>query len=115
MNNIGNPELIQNQAELSDRCDELIIDMAREGDLYAQAEYDYCRQKRDTAFRLQNEGMSVTMINMVIKGEPEVALLMRERDIAKARYEATKEAINIVKLQMRMTDSQISREWGRNE
>lgn len=115
MNNIGNPELIQNQVELSQRCDKLIMDMAREGDLYAQAEFDYYRQKRDTAFRLQEEGVSATMINIVLKGEPEVAILMRERDIAKGRYEATKEAINIVKLQMRMTDSQIGREWGRNE
>lgn len=115
MNNIGNPELIQNQVELSARCDELIIDMAREGDLYAQAEYNYQVQKNRTAYRLQDEGLSATMIMQIIKGEPEVALLMRERDVAKARYEATKEAINIVKLQMRMTDSQINREWGRNE
>lgn len=115
MNNIGNPELIRNQEVLSSRCDELIRDMAREGDLFAQAEYNYYLQKTKTAYRLQDEGMSVTMIQTVLKGEPEVAILMRERDIAKARYDATKEAINIVKLQMRMTDAQIGREWGRNE
>ena len=115
MSNIGNPELIRNQFELSARCDELIEEMARQGDLYASAEYDYQVEKNKTAYRLQDEGMSATMIGMIIKGEPKVAFLMKARDVAKARYEATKEAINIVKLQMRMTDSQINREWGRNE
>lgn len=115
MNNIGNPELIRNQRELSERCDSLIKDMAKDGDYFAEAEYNYYLQKTKTAYRLQQEGLSGTMIATVLKGEPEVAVLMRERDIAKARYEATKEAINIVKLQMRMTDSQIGREWGRNE
>ena len=115
MNNIGNPDLIRNQEELSRRCDELIKDMAREGDLAAQAEYNYYLQKTKTAYRLQDEGMSATMIGVVLKGEPEVAILMREMNISKSRYDATKEAINIVKLQMRMTDAQINREWGRNE
>ena len=115
MNNIGNPELIQNQVELSGRCDELIMDMARDGDRFALAEYEYQLQKNKTARRLMDEGYSATMIGILLKGEPEVAMLLKERDTAKARYDATKETINIVKLQMRMTDSQISREWGRNE
>lgn len=115
MNNIGNPDLIRNLEELSDRCDELVIDLARQGDLFAQAEYNYYLQKTKTAYRLKDEGVPISMIQMVVKGEPEVAILMREMRIAESRYEATKEAINNVKLQMRTTDSQIKREWGRNE
>ena len=115
MNNIGNPDLIQQLFELSAQCDDAIKELARQGDLFAQAQWAYCTQKTKTAYRLKDEGYSATMIMQLLKGEPEVALLMRERDIAKARYEATKETINILKLQMRMADSQISREWGRNE
>ncbi len=115
MNNVGNPELIQQMFELSNRCNDLIREMAKQGDMLAQAEYRYRMQKTKTAYRLKDEGMPTTMIQQVLKGVPEVALLMRERDIAKARYDATKETINILKLQMRMNDNQISREWGRNE
>ena len=112
MNNIGTPELIGQQFELSERCNDMIREMAKQGDLYAQAEYQYCMQKTKTAYRLKDAGLPATMIQQVLKGEPEVAVLMRERDIAKARYDATKETINILKLQMRMNDSQINREWG---
>lgn len=115
MNNMGSPDLIQQMFELSERCDELIKEMGRQGDLLAQAEYRYRIQKTKTAYRLKDEGMASTMISQVLKGEPAVALLMRERDIAKARYEATRETINILKLQMRMNDNQISREWGAYE
>lgn len=115
MNNIGNPNLVANQFELSDRCDNLIVDLAKDGDRLALAEYDYQVQKNKTARRLMAEGYSATMINVLLKGEHEVATLMLERDTAKSRYDATKETINIVKLQMRMTDAQINREWGRNE
>lgn len=115
MSNIGNPDLIENQMVLSKRCNRLIVDMASEGEKFAKAEYEYQVQKNMTAYKLNNEGMSATMIQMIIKGEPEVAELMQKRDLAKAKYEAIKEAINIVKLQMRMTDSQINREWGKNE
>lgn len=115
MSNIGNPDLIEQQFELSARCEEAVREMARQGDLLAQAEYDYHRQKAVTAFKLKDEGIPATMIAQVLKGQREVAVLMRERDVAKARYDATKETIMLLKLQMRMNDSQISREWGSND
>lgn len=115
MNNIGNPDLIQQQFELSEMLGGAVKELARQGDLFAQAEYSYCVQKNKTAYRLKSEGYTSTMIQQLLKGEPEVALLMRERDIAKSRYKAAEETINMLKLQMRMNDNQISREWGGNE
>ena len=115
MNNIGNPDLIQQQFAMSERGDALIRELAKQGDLLAQANYSYYVQKTKTAYRLKAEGWAATMIAVLLKGEPEVALLMRERDIAQSRYQATIESINMLKLQMRMNDNQIQREWGRNE
>ena len=115
MNNIGNPDLIQQQFEMSEMLEGAVRELARQGDLYAQAEYSYCVQKNKTAYRLKNEGYSATMIMQLLKGEPDVALLMRERDIAKSRYKAAEETINMLKLMMSLADNQISREWGRNE
>ncbi len=115
MNNIGNPDLIQQQFELSERCDNLIRDLAKAGETFAQAEYRYNVQKTKMAFLLKERGESATMIMNVLKGVPEVADLRLKRDLAKTKYDAVKETINIIKLQIRMNDNQISREWGRNE
>jgi len=115
MNNVGNPDLIQQMFELSKMLDEAIQELAHQGDLLAQASYQYHRQKRETAYRLKDSGMPVTMITQVLKGEPEVAILMRERDVAESRYRAAIETINVLKLQIRTHENQISREWGRNE
>ena len=111
MSNLGNADLIQQQFELSERCDELIQELGRQGEALAQAQYSYYRQKTATAYRLKDEGFSATMIMQILKGEPTVANLMRERDIAKSRYQATLETINVLKLQIRMNDNQINREW----
>lgn len=115
MNNIGNPDLIQTQFELSRQCDEKIRELGRLGEAYAQAQYNYCVQKTQTALKLKANGESATLIMTVLKGYPKVSKLMLERDIAKSRWEACRESINILKLQIRTTESQISREWGRNE
>lgn len=115
-NNIGNPDLIQQQFELSERGDQLIRELARQGDLLAQADYSYYRQKAETAFRLKEvDKLPATMIPIVIKGMPEVALLLREKEIAESRYRATLESINMLKKQMAINENQITREWGANE
>ena len=115
MNNIGNPDLIQQQFELAEQCNYLIKEYAKAGDALADAEYRYNVQKAKTAFILKERGDSATLIMNVLKGVPEVAKLRLRRDLAKSKYDAVRENINFTKLQMRMNDSQISREWGRNE
>ena len=111
MNNLGNADLIQQQFDLSQNLVSLIKELAQQGEALAQANYSYYRQKTSVAFRMKNDGLSATMIMQLIKGEPSVAVLMRERDIAEAKYKATQETINAVKLQIRMNDNQINREW----
>ena len=46
-------------------------------------------------------------------GIEEVADLRCMRDVAQTIYEANKEAINVLKLQIRILESQLQREWGR--
>jgi len=111
MNNLGSADLIQQQFDLSENLVSLIKELAKQGDALAQANYSYYRQKTAVAYKMKSEGYSATMIMQIIKGEPSVAVLMRERDIAESRYKATLETINVLKLQMRMNDNQISREW----
>ena len=59
--------------------------------------------------------MTVGMIDKTCYGIPSVAEARFRRDVAEAVYKANQEAINSLKLQMRLIESQINREWGKNE
>ena len=82
------------------------------GMAYAQAEKDYKEAVSKEALRLRDEGMAVTLMDKVIYGLPSVSLLRFQRDNMKVIYEANQEAINVKKLQIRLIESQIQREWG---
>lgn len=93
------------------------LDMAlrtyrQNGIALAQAEKDYKEAVSKEALRLRDEGMAVTLIAQVIYGLPSISTLRFERDCAEAVYRANEEAINVKKLQIRLIESQIRREWG---
>ena len=44
---------------------------------------------------------------------PEIAKLRFERDVAEVVYRSALEAINATKLQIKILDAQVEREWGR--
>lgn len=94
------------------QLDASIRQLRRNGTEYAEAERDYKVLLRTEALRLRDEGMAVGMIDKVCYGIPSVAEARFRRDVAKVVYEANQEAINAVKLQMRLIESQIQREWG---
>ena len=82
------------------------------GTEYAQAEKDYKITLRQEALKLRAEkGMPVTLIKQVVYGVPEVAEKRFQRDVKEAIYQANQEAIQSTKLQIRIIESQISREW----
>jgi len=82
------------------------------GTEYAEAERDYKITLRQEALKLRAEkGMPVTLIQQVVYGVPEVAEKRFKRDVAEAVYQANQEAINSIKLQIRVIENQISREW----
>lgn len=89
--------------------------MRENGTAYAQAEKDYKVLLRQECLKLRDEGMAVGMIDKTCYGIPSVAEARFRRDVAEAVYKANQEAINSIKLQMRLLESQINREWGKNE
>ena len=88
--------------------------LRKNGDAYAKAERDYQVAKAQTVLRMKDAGATVTEIQLSVKGQPEVAEKLFTRDVAKVMYEANQEHINTVKLQLRLLDNQIAREWGNN-
>lgn len=78
---------------------------------YAEAERDYKVLLRQEVLKLRDSGLAVGLIEKVCYGIPSVAEARFRRDVCKTTYEANQDAINGLKLQMRLLDSQISREW----
>ena len=86
--------------------------LRQNGTAYAQAERDYKILLRQECLKLRDEGMAIGMINMTAYGIPSVAEARFKRDVAEAVYRANQEAINSTKLQLRLIESQLQREWG---
>ena len=77
----------------------------------AEAEKTYKEAVSKKALELKDQGMAVTMMDKVIYGLPSISVLRMQRDIAQVNYDACQEAINVIKLQLRLIEAQISREW----
>ena len=85
------------------------------GTEYAQAERDYKVLLRQECLKLRDEGMAIGMIDKTCYGIPVVAEARFKRDVAEAVYKANLEAINSIKLQLRLIENQIQREWGQSD
>lgn len=109
--NLGDPELINRLNELTYKLTQGIKLMGKYGREYAQAEHDYKMELAKEAIKLRNTDMPVTQINLVIYGSGNVPKMRFNRDTAQVMYETSKENINVLKLQMRLLESQIDREW----
>lgn len=82
------------------------------GTEYAQAEKDYKVLLRQVCLKLRDEGMAIGLIDKTCYGVPSVAEARFKRDVAEAVYKANLEAINSTKLQLRLIENQLQREWG---
>ena len=89
--------------------------LRKTGTELAIAERDYKQKLREEALKLKSEGMAVTLLDKVIYGVPEVANLRFKRDVCEAVYEANQESINVLKLNIRIIESQLNREWGQTK
>lgn len=86
--------------------------LRQNGIAYAQAEKEYKMLLRQECLKLRDEGMAIGMIDKTCYGIPSVAEARFNRDVAETIYFANKEAINSIKLQLRLIENQIQREWG---
>lgn len=105
-------DLLEQINKLNRELSQSIKLLRSNGEDFAKKERDYKITLRQEALKLRQEkGMAVTLIDLIIYGVPEVAQKRFERDVAQAMYEANKEHINTVKLQLRLLENQVSREW----
>lgn len=79
---------------------------------YADAERNYKLALRKHSLELRAVDMAIGMIDKTVYGIPEVADLRWERDVAYAHYKTAQEYINTLKIEIRVIENQIEREWG---
>lgn len=98
---------------LTERLNTNIRTLAQNGKAFAEAEHDYKICLREEALKLRQEkNMPVTLIQQIIYGVPEVAKKRFARDVAETMYNVNLESINSIKLQLRLLENQLQREWG---
>ena len=77
----------------------------------AKADMEYNVAKQERVMKLRDSNMPATLINVTVRGYPEVAKAKFERDIAIGYLEANKEYINATKLILRLAEAQYNREY----
>ncbi len=106
--------LSQELLRLVAEAEEAVDQMALAGVALANAERDYRRALR---VEITRERMTtrtpVRIISDVCRGDDNVSNLKALRDAAEAKYEASKELVNVKKLAVRILGEQINREYGR--
>lgn len=104
--------LMQDMQKLISMLDASARALSRRGRDAAEAEKEYRMELAKTILQFRAEGMPVTVIADVARGDPAIAALKFERDKKEAIYDAAREYVNVLKIQVRVLEGDISRDWG---
>ena len=80
----------------------------------AAAERKYRVEKRKAILQAKHNGEKISLIMELVNGDEVISQLRYERDVAKTLYASATEAINIYKLDCRLVEAQIARDWDKN-
>ena len=105
-------DLINEIGQKSRMLDAAIRELGTRGRAYAQAEHDYRIALAEKTLLERDKGTPVTICSDVCRGDRKIAKLRFERDVAEAVYKSALEAIQSIKLQIRILDNQVVRERG---
>jgi predicted metal-dependent RNase len=97
------------------RINKAIDTLARNGQSKAKAEMEYRIALRQEILLEREKGTPVTIISDICRGHSKIASLKFARDTAEVVYEANLEAIMAWKMEAKMIENQLAREWGRND
>ena len=103
---------INDMNELQQRLGESIKNMRAWGRKYADAERQYRMRAMQETLKERDKGTPATLIGVIVKGL--VAEEKFQRDEAEALWKTAQENCNVLKLQIRVLESQIEREWGQS-
>ena len=93
------------------QLDYSVKELRKSGTAYAETEKAYKIKLREWCLRLRSQDMPIGLIDKTCYGIPEIAELRFKRDCARVVYDANKDAINAIKLELRILENQVQREW----
>ena len=108
-------DLLNDLSNLLNRINQAINTLAKNGQRKAEAEMNYRIALADKLLIEREKGTQMSIINDVSRGDRAIARLKFDRDTAEVVYDANIEAINAWKLEARLMEGQIQREWGRSD
>lgn len=106
----GQDLLIELQGKIQ-LLDKALGQLKHRGRDYADAEQNYRMELSKKILLERDKGTPVTIISDVCRGNECIAKLKFMRDVAETTYKAAQEAINVYKLQIKILENQIDREY----
>lgn len=101
--------------EIQEKCrllDNSIKMLRKTGKEYAQAYTDYRVALAKELLLLKNDGFAITLAGDIARGKPEIAHLKFEEISKEAIYKANIESINVLKLEIKILQEQLNKEYG---
>ena len=93
--------------------DTALLECKQRGSAMVKAQADYYTVKADVSYELKEDGLPVTFIQTVVKGDPRVCKAMTAYNAADVEYENAREARNVWKKKLDTLREEYAREWGR--
>ena len=100
---------------LINKLDISVKSLRKTGSEYAKAYTDYRVALAKELMILKEEGYAITLAGDIARGKPEIAKLKFKEISSEAIYKANQESINALKLQIKIIQEQINKEWTNNE
>ena len=104
-------DLLQELWKINDLLTKALGEYKQRGREYAKAQRDYRVLLRQTILRLRADGTAVTIISDLARGDEKVAEAKEQEVITETLYKSCQEAINVYKMQMRLLQEQINKEY----
>ena len=108
-------DLINELNNLINKLDISVKSLRKTGSDYAKAYTDYRVALAKELMILKEEGYAITLAGDIARGKPEIARLKFKEISSEAIYKANQESINAIKLQIKIIQEQINKEWTNNE
>lgn len=108
-------DLMQELWRINELLTKALVQYKNRGLEYAKSYANYRKLVAQELLKLKAEGMPVTIAYDIARGKEEVANAKEQEIIAETMYRSCQEAINTYKLQIKILQEQINKEWGAND
>ena len=104
-------DLVNELNNLIKKLDISVKSLRNTGSDYAKAYTDYRVALAKELMILKEEGYAITLAGDIARGKPEIARLKFKEISSEAIYKANQESINALKLQIKIIQEQINKEY----